>query len=109
MSTFDISSISKGIESWTHLMGNGFAGKLHGADLGTFEFSLVAMILCLIIVICGLLDAAATIITSMGTTSFQGGFTHKSAEHYESLFMIAVADISGNKKPLRLGQGLYTK
>ena len=53
--------------------------------------------------------AAATIITSMGTTSFQGGFTHKSAEHYESLFMIAVADISGNKKPLRLGQGLYTK
>lgn len=56
MSTFDISSISKGIESWTHLMGNGFAGKLHGADLGTFEFSLVAMILCLIIVICGLLE-----------------------------------------------------
>ena len=55
MSTFDISSITKGIESWTHLMSNGFAGKLHGADLGTFEFSLVAMILCLIIVICGLL------------------------------------------------------
>lgn len=27
MSTFDISSITKGIESWTHLMGNGFAGK----------------------------------------------------------------------------------
>ncbi len=52
MSTFDISSITKGIESWTHLMSNGFAGKLHGADLGTFEFSLVAMILCLIIVIC---------------------------------------------------------
>lgn len=25
--------------------------------------------------------AAATIITSMGTTSFQGGFTHKSAKH----------------------------
>lgn len=53
--------------------------------------------------------AATTIITSMGTTSFQGGFTHKSAEHYESLLIIVVSGFHGNKKPLLLGQGLYTK
>lgn len=60
MEAFDISSITKNIESWMHLMGNGFAGKLHGADLVTFELSLVVMILCLLIVICGLLGIIKT-------------------------------------------------
>lgn len=49
--------------------------------------------------------AAATIITSMGTTSFQGGFTHKSAEHYESLLIIVVSGFHGNKKAMLTQNG----
>lgn len=43
-------------------------------------------------------------IKSIGATSFQGGFTHKFAEHYESDLIIAVSVCCGKENdplPLR--------
>lgn len=97
------------IESWTRLMAQGFNGTISAKDLPVFEMSLAVIIACLLMVIAALwniIEINQQIAHQKALRESVMGSQMIPAQTFLSNWKTTRSD---NKKPLRLGQGLYTK